>query len=137
MAIRTQHTYSKNEVTRWPVPNSWDVLALLLVITLIVLLAYGTTAMVGRYEVGQTLSISLSPWMLPYYALRSVLRMLLALMVSTLVTFVFGTWAAKSRSAERIIIPLVDILQSVPVLGFLSITVVGFIVLFTFTLIIL
>ena len=130
MAIRTQHTYSKNEVTRWPVPNSWDVLALLLVITLIVLLAYGTTAMVGRYEVGQTLSISLSPWMLPYYALRSVLRMLLALMLSTLVTFVFGTWAAKSRSAERIIIPLVDILQSVPVLGFLSITVVGFIVLF-------
>ncbi|MBV52895.1 MAG: sulfonate ABC transporter permease [Coxiellaceae bacterium] len=130
MAIRSQHTYAKNEVTSWPVPNSWDILALLLVMTVLILVAYGTTAMLGRYEMGQTFSISLSPWHLPYYALRSVLRMLMALALSTLVTFIFGTWAAKSRSAERIIIPLVDILQSVPVLGFLSITVVGFIVLF-------
>ena len=49
---------------------------------------------------------------------------------SLLFTFVFGTWAAKSRRAERIIIPLIDILQSVPVLGYLSITLVAFVVLF-------
>ena len=130
MAFRTQHTFTKLEVKRWPIPNSWDIVALLLVATVLILLGFGTTAMVGRYELGQTLSISLSPWMLPYYALRSVMRMLLALILSTVVTFLLGTWAAKSRAAERIIIPLVDILQSVPVLGFLSITVVGFIVLF-------
>ena len=130
MAFRTQHTFTKLEVKRWPIPNSWDIVALLLVATVLILLGFGTKAMVGRYELGQTLSISLSPWMLPYYALRSVMRMLLALILSTVVTFLLGTWAAKSRAAERIIIPLVDILQSVPVLGFLSITVVGFIVLF-------
>lgn len=86
--------------------------------------------MSGQFVVGQSIPISLSPWELPYYALRSVLRMLIALVLSLLFTFVFGTWAAKSRQAERIIIPLIDILQSVPVLGFLSITVTGFIVLF-------
>lgn len=130
MALQLKNTYSKNEVTSWPIPNAWDALALLFVITVLVLLSYGATAMMGHYDVGEKLTISLSPKMLPYYALRSVIRMFIALACSTLVTFVFGVWAAKSRSAELIIIPLVDILQSVPVLGFLSITVVGFIVLF-------
>ncbi len=41
-----------------------------------------------------------------------------------------GTAAAKSRHAQRLLIPLIDIMQSVPVLGYLSITVVGFIALF-------
>lgn len=130
MALHLKNTYNKNEVTSWPVPNAWDILALLLVMTIFVLLAYGMTAMVGHYDVGEQLSISLHPSMLPYYALRSVIRMFIALGCSLVATFVFGAWAAKSRSAELIIIPLVDILQSVPVLSFLSITVIGFIVLF-------
>ena len=100
MAFRTQHTFTKLEVKRWPIPNSWDIVALLLVATVLILLGFGTKAMVGRYELGQTLSISLSPWMLPYYALRSVMRMLLALILSTVVTFLLGTWAAKSRAAR-------------------------------------
>ena len=56
--------------------------------------------------------------------------MFIALGFSLIFTFIFGTWAAKSRQAERIIIPMVDILQSVPVLGFLTITIMGFIALF-------
>ena len=67
---------------------------------------------------------------LPGYAMRTVLRMLIAMIFSLLFTFIFATWAAKSRRAARIIIPVIDILQSVPILGFLSITVVGFIALF-------
>ncbi|MBD2612448.1 ABC transporter permease subunit [Nostoc punctiforme FACHB-252] len=75
-------------------------------------------------------SVSLDPGNLPYYAGRSTLRMFIALFCSTLFTLIYGYIAAKSRRAERVLIPLLDILQSVPVLGFLSITVTGFIALF-------
>jgi NitT/TauT family transport system permease protein len=66
----------------------------------------------------------------PYYVLRSLVRMFISYSWSLAFTFVFGPWAARSRRAERIIIPTVDILQSVPVLGFLAITVNGFMALF-------
>ncbi len=74
--------------------------------------------------------IDLDPRNLPYYAGRSTLRMFIALFFSTLFTLVYGYMAANNRWAERVMIPLLDILQSVPVLGFLSITVTGFIALF-------
>ena len=64
---------------------------------------------------------------LPGYAARSTLRMFIALIFSTLFTLVYGYAAARSRRAEKVLIPLLDILQSVPVLGFLSITVTAFI----------
>ncbi|MGD0475026.1 MAG: ABC transporter permease subunit [Candidatus Velthaea sp.] len=75
-------------------------------------------------------AISLDPRNLPYYAARSTLRMFIALAASFAFTFAYGYAAARSRYAERVLIPLLDILQSVPVLGFLSITVTGFIALF-------
>jgi NitT/TauT family transport system permease protein len=74
--------------------------------------------------------VSLDPRDLPYYAARSVLRMFVALTWSVLFTFAYGYAAAHSRRAERVLIPLLDILQSVPVLGFLTITITGFIALF-------
>lgn len=74
--------------------------------------------------------ISLDPRMLPYYAARSTLRMFLALGASTLFTFAYGYLAAKNKRAEQVLIPLLDILQSVPVLAFLTITVTGFMSLF-------
>jgi NitT/TauT family transport system permease protein len=46
---------------------------------------------------------------------------------------VFAVLAAKYRAAERVLVPLLDILQSIPILGFLSITVTGFIALFPAT----
>jgi NitT/TauT family transport system permease protein len=111
-------------------PNYWDIIALCLALALITLLAYNAKQMTVPYHLGQATSISLDPKFLPGYALRTVLRMLLAMIVSLLFTFTFATWAAKSRRAARIIIPVIDILQSVPILGFLSIAVVGFIALF-------
>ena len=111
-------------------PNYWDIIALLFVLGLIALLAWQAKQMNAPYELGQTIPISLDPRNLPGYAMRTVLRMLIALFFALLFTFTFGTWAAKSRRAERIIIPFIDILQSIPVLGFLSITIVGFISLF-------
>lgn len=75
-------------------------------------------------------SVDLDPRNLPNYAARSTLRMFVALFFSTLFTFVYGYIAARNRRAERVLIPLLDILQSVPVLGFLSVTVTAFIALF-------
>jgi NitT/TauT family transport system permease protein len=75
-------------------------------------------------------TISLDPRNLPNYAARSTLRMFIALILSTLFTFVYGYAAARSRRAERVLVPLLDILQSVPVLGFLSVTVTLFIAMF-------
>jgi len=73
--------------------------------------------------------VDLSPWNLPYYAARSLLRMFAALAASLAFTLVVATWAAKSARAARLILPALDILQSVPVLGFLSATVTFFIAL--------
>jgi NitT/TauT family transport system permease protein len=56
--------------------------------------------------------------------------MFIALGASLVFSCLFATIAAKYRSAERVMIPLLDILQSIPILGFLSITVTGFIALF-------
>src|SRR5579859_5498868 len=75
-------------------------------------------------------SVSTDPANLPYYAVRSLLRMFIALILSVLFTFVYATAAARLRRAEKVLIPLLDILQSVPVLGFLSVTVTAFINLF-------
>ncbi|HEY9854593.1 MAG TPA: ABC transporter permease subunit [Stenomitos sp.] len=67
---------------------------------------------------------------LPYYAGRSLLRMFLALGASIVFTLVYGYVAAYNRHARVVLVPLLDILQSVPVLGFLSVTVVAFMSLF-------
>jgi NitT/TauT family transport system permease protein len=117
----------------WPSrlrPNYWDLVALPLVLGLVALVAWGGMAMSVRYRVGEVLPISLDPWRLPEYALRTVLRMGTALVASLVFSLAYAALAAKSRRAEKIMIPVLDILQSVPILGFLSITVTGFIALF-------
>lgn len=110
--------------------NYWDILILLLLFGLMASIVWGSAQMVGPYKIGETIPIDLSPLALPGYAIQTVLRMVIALFFSFLVTFTIGTWAAKSKKAEKILLPLVDILQSIPVLGFLSISVLGFIYLF-------
>ncbi|HEV2300205.1 MAG TPA: ABC transporter permease subunit [Stellaceae bacterium] len=117
----------------WPSrlrPNRWDLVALPLVMGLLALFVWGGMAASARYNVGEPLTISLAPSALPNYALRSVLRMGVALLASLVFSLAYAALAAKSRAAEKILIPVLDILQSVPILGFLSITVTGFIALF-------
>src|SRR5690242_15809817 len=117
----------------WPSrlrPNFWDLVALPIVLGAIALVAWGGIAMSAHYQIGEALPISLDPWRLPEYALRTVLRMVCALVASLVFSLVYAAVAAKSRQGEKILIPVLDILQSVPILGFLSITVTGFIALF-------
>jgi NitT/TauT family transport system permease protein len=117
----------------WPSrlrPNYWDLVALPMVLGVIALIAWGGLAMSARYQIGQVLAISLDPWRLPEYALRTVLRMACGLVAALVFSLAYAAIAAKSRRAEKILIPVLDILQSVPILGFLSITVTGFMALF-------
>jgi NitT/TauT family transport system permease protein len=101
------------------------------VLTLLILIAHlGAGAMVSFRPPELSPTISLDPRNLPEYAGRSSLRMFIALAASMLFTLIYGSLAAHNRRAERVLVPLLDILQSVPVLGFLSITVTGFIALF-------
>lgn len=111
-------------------PNHWDMLALLFVLAIITFFAWTAKQMATPYQIGQVIPISLSPSYLPFYAARTVVRMLIALCVSLVFTFTFATWAAKSRRAERLIIPTIDVLQSVPPLGYLSVATASLIGLF-------
>jgi NitT/TauT family transport system permease protein len=79
-------------------------------------------------SVGQ--SVSTSTRNLPYYAARSLLRMYIALGLSVVFTLTYGTAAARSRRWRVVLVPFLDVLQSVPVLGFLTITVTFFVGLF-------
>lgn len=130
MIVTTKQTYTKNEATKWFIPNHWDMIALTLIFTVIVLVAWGAKQMAAPYNLGETIHITLDPSHLPAYALRTTLRLFIAMFFSLVFTFTFGTLAAKNKHAERLIIPIVDILQSVPVLSFLSISIAGFIFLF-------
>ncbi|WP_269854166.1 ABC transporter permease [Streptomyces sp. RPT161] len=78
----------------------------------------------------RTAAVSTDPANLPYYAARSLLRMFAALLVSTVFSLLYAHTAARGRRLHRILIPALDILQSVPVLGFLTIAVTGFTALF-------
>jgi NitT/TauT family transport system permease protein len=121
--------WRNNQLAAWQ-PNVWDVVVLLLVFVILVVLAHGAGQMATPYRLGEQLPISLSAKYLPTYALRTTLRMFIALFASLLFTFFLGSLAAKNKHAERVIIPIIDILQSIPVLAYLSITVVMFIALF-------
>ncbi|KJC42856.1 sulfonate ABC transporter permease [Bradyrhizobium sp. LTSP849] len=111
-------------------PNVWDVVALVLVIGAMVLIVYGGEQTVAPLSELERTPVSLDPANLPLYALRTVLRMLLAIVCSIIFTFIYAAVAAKSRRAEMVMIPVLDILQSVPILGFLTFTVVFFMNLF-------
>src|SRR5579863_8528554 len=107
-------------------PSGWDVLAAILVVGFLVAFAD-----VSRFLVHPLSSISgnylkLDPAYLPGYALRTSLRMLIALGVSLGFTFTYATWAAKNPRAGTLLVPLLDILQSIPILSFLSVTTVWF-----------
>jgi NitT/TauT family transport system permease protein len=106
--------------------SRWDLLAALLTLGIVVFLAEGSRGIMQPLADLESSALSLAPGNLPWYAARTILRMLTAMVLSLLFTFTYATWAARSRRAELVLLPLLDILQSVPILGFLSVTVVFF-----------
>jgi NitT/TauT family transport system permease protein len=110
--------------------NRWDWALLPLVLAALVLFGFGASQMARPFQLGDALPLTLDPWHLPWYLLRTTLRMFMAMAASLVFACVFAVLAAKFRAAERVLVPMLDILQSIPILGFLSITVTGFIALF-------
>ncbi|MDE2219681.1 MAG: ABC transporter permease subunit [Gammaproteobacteria bacterium] len=120
-ASRTHHFgFIRDFVTRW------DALALLVVLALVVFMAEASRGLLEPLSKLDATPLSLDPRQLPVYAARTTLRMFTALALSLAFTFSYATWAARSPRAARLLIPLLDILQSVPILGFISITFVFF-----------
>jgi len=111
-------------------PNIFDLVAFVLIVAVLALVAHSASGMRAPLSQLDLEPVRLDPALLPGYALRTTLRMFAAMGASLLFTFVVATLAAKSRKAELVIIPALDVLQSVPVLGFLTFTVIFFLNLF-------
>jgi NitT/TauT family transport system permease protein len=107
------------------VPGRWDLLAFVLVFAFFIYAAQAAHGLLGSLAGLQATPISLAPSALVGYSARTALRMLIAMLASLIFTFTYATLAAKSRRAEVILIPLLDFLQSVPILSF-SLTILFF-----------
>ncbi|WP_041433805.1 ABC transporter permease subunit [Thermus sp. CCB_US3_UF1] len=106
--------------------NRYDLLALVLTLALLALLLRASAEVAGPFAPA---AISLDPAQLPEYALRTAFRMGLALLLSLAFTLAYAPLAAKTR-LEPFLVSLLDILQSVPILGFLAATAGAFAGLF-------
>jgi len=100
------------------VPGGWDLLAFVLVFAFFVYAAQAARGLAGSLTHLEAVPISLAPSALVGYSARTALRMLIAMSASLVFTFTYATLAAKSRRAEVLLVPLLDFLQSVPILGF-------------------
>jgi NitT/TauT family transport system permease protein len=115
---------------RRALPNQWDLVAFAAILAVLTAIARSYHGISAPLPAANETVVSLDYWQLPYYAVRTTLRMFAALAASLIFTFTYATLAAKSRRAEMVLIPVLDILQSVPILGFLSFTVTFFLGLF-------
>src|ERR1700687_6500601 len=113
-----------------PRAESYGTDALLLIV--MAALIAGMVALARRWTapLRPASDIDLSVWALPKYTLLSLARGFAAYALSLGFTLVYGTIAAHSHRAERVMIPILDILQGIPVLGFLSGLVLGMVALF-------
>ncbi|HEY6928714.1 MAG TPA: ABC transporter permease subunit [Thermoanaerobaculia bacterium] len=95
----------------------------------------GVVTLAQRWEapIREAVVIDLNPRALPGYTLMSLSRGFAAYLLSLVFTLVYGTVAAHSRRAEKVMIPLLDIGQGIPVLGFLPGLVLGMVALFPHT----
>ncbi|MDW8068345.1 MAG: ABC transporter permease subunit [Anaerolineae bacterium] len=98
---------------------------LVVLVGIAVLIYGGVRLALHSPEMVEGPTISLSPTALPYYALRSMGRMAAAYTLSLLFTLVYGRAAAYNRRAEQVLMPLLDVLQSVPILSFLPVVLLS------------
>ncbi len=119
-----------SRMLRLTAPSRSDVIAVLLLAGVAVMVLRGAQGAAQPLSQLQSTPVTLDPGNLPGYALRTTLRMFAALGASLLFTLTYATLAAKSRRAEQILIPMLDILQSIPIFGFLTFTFTFFMNLF-------
>jgi NitT/TauT family transport system permease protein len=112
------------------VNSIYNFIALAIFITVTSLLLKGFYDMNGIYNMGDNYHISLSPSELPYYTLRTTMRLLYGLVASLSFAIIFGVLAAKYKHFEVIILPFINFMESVPLVGFLTFTTIFFLGLF-------
>jgi len=98
-------------------PNGFDALAIIIILSVLGVLGWSATSLVTPYTLGETVVLSFSAQSLCFYALRTVLRMIFAMILSLIVTFSVGSLMAKNARYRQILLPIIDILQSIPPLG--------------------
>ncbi|HXF63204.1 MAG TPA: ABC transporter permease subunit, partial [Caldilineaceae bacterium] len=108
-----------------PLARGWGWGDLVVIVGLLSLLYVGVRLAVGAPDVIRGPEISLTLGALPWYATLSVGRMAAAYGLSLLFTLVYGYVAAYNRRAERVLMPLLDVLQSVPILSFLPVVLLS------------
>ncbi len=106
--------------------SRWDLAAFVVVIGLIAFLGEAGRGLFVPLSQLEVTPMSLDPSHLPEYAARTTLRMFVALVASLVFTLTYATWAAKSERAGKLLVPILDILQSVPIFGFISVTYIFF-----------
>ena len=119
-----------SRMLRLTAPSRADLVAMLLVAGAAAMLFRGLQGVVQPISALQVSPVTLDPANLPEYALRTTLRMFAALACSLAFTLGYATLAAKNKRAEQILIPILDILQSIPIISFLTFTVTFFLALF-------
>jgi NitT/TauT family transport system permease protein len=108
----------------------YNLTALFIVMVVLALFAWSSSQMSSPITDVEGPIIGLQASHLPNYAIRTVTRMFLAVIISFIFTILYATLAAKNKKAGQIMIPMLDILQSVPILGYISFAMIGFIRLF-------
>ena len=106
--------------------SRWDALAVMITLATLIFVAEASHHLLQPLAELQTAPLSLAPENLPEYAARTTLRMLLALGLSLLSPSPTRRWRPRAARRGMLLVPLLDILQSVPILGFISVTVVFF-----------
>ncbi len=119
---RPKFIFATSQPTRGPLLSLVD---LMILIALAIIVYIGVRLAITSPQNINGPTIDLSPRALPYYTLLSVGRMLIAYLLSMLFSLVYGYIAASRPSAERIMLPILDILQSVPILSFLPVVLLG------------
>jgi NitT/TauT family transport system permease protein len=120
MTRPTPFAFARELATRW------DAIAIIIVIGVVAFLGEASRGLLAPLATIEAAPLSLDPGHLPEYAARTTLRMFAGLALSLIFTLTYATWAAKSARAGKLLVPILDILQSVPILGFISITAVFF-----------
>ena len=111
--------------------SRWDLFVIPLMLAILLLLTLAFRGATAPFDEGTPdLTVSLDPANLPYYALRTVFRMFVAVLLSLAFTFTYATLAAKVPRTEKVLIPVLDFLQSLPILGFLTVTTTIFLGVF-------
>jgi NitT/TauT family transport system permease protein len=122
--------YDKLSAFRLKAPNIFDFIAAIIIFSVFSVLALSASEMVTPYQLGEPIKIVFTYQALVHYSFRTLLRMVLAMCLSVCMTLILGCLMAKNHRCRKVLLPIIDILQSVPPLGVMAFIYVSCVKLF-------